>query len=45
VHLARGVLTPNGTRLGAGDALKVRDAKRLDLAEAKDAEVSVFDPP
>jgi redox-sensitive bicupin YhaK (pirin superfamily) len=45
VHLARGALTAKGTRLGAGDALMLRDTKRLELAEAKDAEVLVFDLP
>jgi quercetin 2,3-dioxygenase len=45
VHLARGTLTANGTRLGAGDALMLQDTKRLDLAEADDAEVLVFDLP
>jgi hypothetical protein len=39
VHLARGTLTASGTRLGAGDALMLRDTKRLDLAEADDADV------
>jgi len=45
VHVARGALTVNGTRLAAGDALMLRTAKRLELGEADDAEVLVFDLP
>jgi redox-sensitive bicupin YhaK (pirin superfamily) len=45
VHVARGALTVNGTRLGAGDALMQRNTQRLDLGTAEDAEVLVFDLP
>jgi redox-sensitive bicupin YhaK (pirin superfamily) len=45
VHVARGAVTANGTRLGAGDALMSPDIKRLDLTEANDAELLVFDLP
>jgi redox-sensitive bicupin YhaK (pirin superfamily) len=45
MHVARGAVTANGTRLGAGDALMLRDIKRLDLTEANEAELLVFDLP
>ena len=45
VHLVRGELVVNGQRLGAGDALKLRDEPRVTLAGGRDAEVLVFDLP
>jgi redox-sensitive bicupin YhaK (pirin superfamily) len=43
VHLVRGELSVNGTRLAAGDAAKLQGEPQLVLAEGKDAEVLVFD--
>jgi len=43
VHLVRGELTLNGTRLAAGDAAKLQGESRLSVSEGKDAEVLVFD--
>jgi len=43
VHLVRGELTVNGTRLAAGDAAKLQGETQLTLTEGKDAEVLVFD--
>jgi redox-sensitive bicupin YhaK (pirin superfamily) len=43
VHLARGSLTVNGQRLGAGDALKLVDESVVTLTEGEGAEVLVFD--
>ena len=45
VHVARGSVTANGTRLEAGDALKLTDVAELTLADGSDAEVLVFDLP
>lgn len=45
VHVARGELDVNGMRLAAGDALMVREEKRLTLAAGNAAEVLVFDLP
>ncbi len=45
VHVARGSLTANDTKLGAGDALKLNDATALTLKEGHEAEVIVFDLP
>ena len=45
VHVARGTLTANGAALAAGDALRIGNAGRLTLSDAKDAEVLVFDLP
>ncbi|MGH8136575.1 MAG: pirin family protein [Steroidobacteraceae bacterium] len=45
VHVARGALTANGTYLGAGDALKLTDNAELNLRNAEQAEVLVFDLP
>jgi quercetin 2,3-dioxygenase len=45
VHVARGSVTANGTRLEAGDALKLTDSAELTLAEGAGAEVLVFDLP
>lgn len=43
VHVARGEVTVNGVRLGAGDGLKLRGADAVSLSEGRDAEVLVFD--
>jgi redox-sensitive bicupin YhaK (pirin superfamily) len=45
VHVARGTITANGTALTAGDALKLTDTATLQLSDAQDAEVLVFDLP
>jgi redox-sensitive bicupin YhaK (pirin superfamily) len=45
VHLVRGELVANGTRLAAGDALKITGMNTLDLTAGKDAEVLVFGLP
>ena len=43
VHLVRGELTVNGSRLGQGDAAKLQGESQLKLSDGKDAEVLVFD--
>ncbi len=45
VHLARGRLTVNGTKLATGDALKLTDTSVLRLRDGEVAEVLVFDLP
>jgi len=45
VHVARGAISANGTKLSAGDALKIRDASALMLDQGREAEVLVFDLP
>jgi redox-sensitive bicupin YhaK (pirin superfamily) len=45
VHMARGSVTANGTKLTSGDALKLTDATKLTLTEGSNAEVIVFDLP
>jgi quercetin 2,3-dioxygenase len=45
VHVARGSITANGTKLEAGDALKLTDTAELMLQEGSGAEVLVFDLP
>jgi redox-sensitive bicupin YhaK (pirin superfamily) len=45
VHVARGSVEVNGEKLGAGDALKLKDGKQLTLSHGTDAEVIVFDLP
>jgi quercetin 2,3-dioxygenase len=45
VHAARGVLSANGQRLEAGDALRITDTATLRLNGGHDAEVLVFDLP
>jgi hypothetical protein len=45
VHLVRGELAVNGTRLAAGDALKLADISRVTLDAGRGAEVLVFDLP
>ena len=43
VHVARGEVEVNGSKLGAGDGLKVVAETSLELTNAKNAEVIVFD--
>jgi redox-sensitive bicupin YhaK (pirin superfamily) len=43
VHLVRGQLSVNGTRLEAGDAAKLQGETQLRLTDGRDAEVLVFD--
>jgi redox-sensitive bicupin YhaK (pirin superfamily) len=43
VHVARGKVTVNGTPLGVGDGVRVRNERNLTFAEGQDAEVLVFD--
>ncbi len=45
VHVARGSITANDTKLGAGDALMLMDVTSLTLADGQEAEVIVFDLP
>jgi quercetin 2,3-dioxygenase len=45
VHVARGSITANDTKLAAGDALKLTDSTSLSLKHGEDAEVLVFDLP
>lgn len=45
LHIARGQLTVNGIELKAGDALKVINEQQISVADAKDAEVLLFDLP
>ena len=45
VHVARGSVVANNTKLAAGDALKLTDTSRLTLNQGQDAEVIVFDLP
>ena len=43
VHLVRGELSVNGTRLSGGDAARLKGETRLQLSGGRDAEVLVFD--
>lgn len=43
VHVVRGEVSVNGTRLATGDAAKLQGEPQLELAEGKDAEVLVFE--
>jgi hypothetical protein len=45
VHVARGSIVANDTKLTAGDALKLTEARQLTLEGGQDAEVIVFDLP
>lgn len=45
VHVALGALKANGVALGAGDALRLTDARSVGLGDGRDAEVLVFDLP
>lgn len=42
VHVARGSLEVNGTRLNEGDGVRIRDEKALRFTEGNNAEVLVF---
>ena len=43
VHVVRGAVSVNGQALQGGDAAKLTGEAALNLADAKDAEVLVFD--
>ena len=45
VHVARGSVSANDTKLTTGDALKLTDVKTLTLKDGQEAEVIVFDLP
>ena len=45
VHVARGTLSVNGHRLGAGDALKLTSATAMEIAGGDAGEALVFDLP
>jgi redox-sensitive bicupin YhaK (pirin superfamily) len=45
VHVARGTVDVNGTRLSGGDGARISDERRIALANAADAEVLLFDLP
>ena len=45
IHVARGEIAVNGTRLAAGDAAKITDMPRVNLSDGHDAEVLAFDLP
>jgi redox-sensitive bicupin YhaK (pirin superfamily) len=45
LHVARGQITADGTALSGGDALKLTDSAALQLRDAREAEVLVFDLP
>ncbi len=45
VHVVRGTVSVNGTKLESGDALKLAQITALSLQYARDAEVLVFDLP
>jgi redox-sensitive bicupin YhaK (pirin superfamily) len=45
LHLVRGALTVNGTRLAAGDALKLAGVAEIVLEQGADAEALLFDLP
>ncbi len=43
VHVARGVVSVNGTPLEGGDGVKIEDEASIELKDARDAEVLLFD--
>jgi redox-sensitive bicupin YhaK (pirin superfamily) len=43
--VARGMVSANGQRLDAGDALRITDQSTVHLSGGQDAEVLVFDLP
>jgi len=43
VHVARGEVTVNGSRLRAGDALKAVDLNRITIEHGRNAEILLFD--
>lgn len=45
LHLIRGAIEANGVALSGGDALKIRDQPKVELRQADDAELLLFDLP
>jgi quercetin 2,3-dioxygenase len=45
VHVVRGAISANGATLHTGDALQLTNTNRLELGDARQAEVLVFDLP
>ena len=45
LHVARGRVSVNGTRLAAGDALKIERVESIEIAGGEQAEVLLFDLP
>ena len=45
LHLIRGAIEANGVALSGGDALKIRDQPKVELRQANDAELRLFDLP
>jgi redox-sensitive bicupin YhaK (pirin superfamily) len=45
LHLIRGAIEANGVALSGGDALKIRDQPKVELCQADDAELLLFDLP
>jgi quercetin 2,3-dioxygenase len=45
VHVARGQVAVNGTRLATGDGMKIDESGTITLDQAQDAEVLLFDLP
>jgi redox-sensitive bicupin YhaK (pirin superfamily) len=45
VHVARGAVSVNGQELAAGDAAKLSDVPRVEIAKGSNAEVLLFDLP
>ena len=45
LHLIRGAIEANGVALSGGDALKIRDQPKVELRQANDAELLLFDLP
>jgi quercetin 2,3-dioxygenase len=43
VHIARGELSVNGTRLATGDGARIRNEERITFEQGKEAEVLLFD--
>ena len=43
VHVVRGEAQVNGQALGAGDAMKISDERKVRIEQARDAEVLLFD--
>lgn len=45
LHVARGKVTVNGESLDTGDAVKIVNERRIDVTDAQDAEILLFDLP
>ena len=45
LHVARGSVTVNGAKLGAGDAAKISGETAVAVAQGENAEVLLFDLP